>query len=153
MTRKNLLKDKKGVAEIITTVLIILLSITAISMLSLLFTNFYKEIDLSPKTSCIFLKIDIPIRINKACYNSVTEDIEISLSKLADIDINDIKFILSKEKESKIWSCGSGCDTCSIIKNGESRKYFLSVVGLEKQERVAISSSECIFTEKEIIDC
>lgn len=157
MTRKNLLKNKKGVAEIITTVLMILLSITAIFMLSSLFTNFYKEINLSPKTNCITLKIDTPIRINKACYNSVTENIEISLSKLADVHINDIKFILSKKEESKIWSCGSGCDTCSIIENGESRKYFLSVIGFGKQDKVAISSSEssseCILTEEEIVDC
>ena len=153
MENKNLLKNKKGIAEFITIGLMIVLSVAAIYMLSLLFNNIYKEINLSPKVNCINLKIDIPIRIYKACYNQVTEDVEVNLIRLGDFNIDDIKFILTKGGENKLWSCGLSCGTCSVLEKGDSRKYFLSVVGLGKQEKVAISYSNCIFAEQEIVNC
>lgn len=64
-----------------------------------------------------------------------------------------MKFILTKEGENKLWSCGLSCGTCSVLEKGGSRKYFLSVIGLEKQEKVSLSYSNCIFAEQEIVNC
>ena len=149
---KNLLENKKGVSEIISIVSMTLIVIASITVIYIFFIN-YIEVNLSPEFNCFDLKITPPIRIYKACYNQETEDVEVDLIRLGDFNIDDIKFILTKEGENKLWSCGLSCGTCSVLEKGDSRKYFLSVAGLGKQEKVALSYFNCIFAEQEIVDC
>ena len=83
------IKNKKAVSQVVTTMLIIMLTISAVAIIGFAINNSIKnQLALSPKTSCLEMQFSPPIKIEKACYNLNTNDTELT--------INQVKFFLEK---------------------------------------------------------
>ena len=121
-------------------------------MLSVYLINFTK-LSLSPEASCFDLSVNKAIKINSACYNEDSKDVVVSLFRLDNFGIKEIKFIISKQGESKVWSCGLSCGTCSVLEQGNFKEYFLNAEGFENPDIIELSSFDCIIDSKDIQVC
>ena len=87
----KIIKNKKALSQIIATILILIITIIAFSVLSIIIINTTKTVSLSPQLSCFNLKTKQILSIEKVCYNQQTHDIEISINrKIDEVKINEI---------------------------------------------------------------
>ena len=119
--------NKKGMSNLVVTVLLILISITSIAAISTLIIKISKApLDLSP-AQCISAKSKLIVDISRACYDNVENNIEIKISrKVSDINFDSLEFSIHyDDKSSRVWKCGEGCNTCLLldeihtVKNGK----------------------------------
>lgn len=145
----QIIKNKKAISGVVSSVIIILAGITAIALLS---TYIINTISLSPQYSCTELQINEPISIKKSCYNRQTNDVELTLSrKLNDIKINSLGFsLLDGEEESK-WLCSETCGNCNIPKAGSTKTYYFS--SNVKPNKIIISADSCALASSDVENC
>ena len=142
------MKNKKALSTIIATTIIILISLVAITMLWMSVKKLTERVTLSPEISCLDIKFDAPITIKSLCYNSETQKIETELKRnIEDIKINSI-YLLSDASE---WRCGVECQQCILLKQGETKKYFLD--SEQKPKEITLKIENCIIETKDIISC
>ena len=97
------MRNKKGVSEVIASVLLIMLAVVAVLILAAFFTPFVKD-NLSESTRCkdVISGVTILPEKEKTCYNSVSSRTNISIRR-GNVDIDGIYFaadnILENEKE------------------------------------------------------
>ena len=152
--------NKKGITEIITIILLVILSIAGV----LIIWSVTREIVLkspSQLTSCIDF---FSFSIDKACYLN-KDEIKITIKrKFKNINVNKIKFEFYPS--NALWEIsGEKCldvrlenkkygEYCDIVDNLESISYIFKVSDLEIQEKVfvAVEGNEiiCEIGEKEI---
>lgn len=146
--RGKLIKNKKAISSIIATLIIILVSLVAVSMLWITFNNFANEIKMSPEINCFDIKIQPPITINSVCYNSENKQIEVELKRnFNEIQINSLKLIT----ETREWQCSSACGNCIILNSGETKKYFLDEQTQPKE--ITLQIEDCIIETKNVGSC
>ena len=139
--------NKKALSDVISTILIILLSIALIGVFWNLILGLIDNPSLSPETSCPIILSKNPISIQKACYNS--NQIELTLSRnLNNIKINSFGFIIDEEKA---FSCGNQCGECYILDEGSSKTYYIP--SEETPNTISLQLNGCLIKEKEIESC
>mgnify|MGYP001558225401 CR=1 FL=1 len=107
----------------------------------------------SPELSCADLQELSIIELENACYNSLTDDIELIISrKQFDIIIDSLTFVINGDSESS-WTCGNSCGGCNILEQGEKKTYYFSPLNPEKQEIARLYISSCELGEIKINDC
>ena len=144
-----MIKNKKALSNIIATLIIISISLLAIALIWNIFNNLAKEIKMSPEINCFDIKIQPPIKINSACYNSENKQIEIELKRnFNEIQINSIS--ISSDSNSE-WQCSSTCGNCIILNSGEIKTYFLNEETQPKE--IILQIEDCIIEIKNIGDC
>jgi hypothetical protein len=139
------LLNRKGVSNLIATMLIILLSIASVGLLWVYVTNTIKPA-LSPENSCFDFGINPPVKIDSACFNPESENIEIKLTRSFDsTTLNNLNFIINSNSFSNSWSCSNACNTCSILNKGESKKYYFNFDSNNTQNlKVYVQSGNCL---------
>ena len=143
-----LTKNKKALSNIIASLILILLSIVAVSMLWTTFNNFATRIQMSPEINCFDIKIQPPIKINSACYNEERKQLEVELKRnLEELQINSLELITETEE----WKCSSACGNCIILNTGETKTYFLDEE--TKPKEIILKINECIIETKSIGNC
>ena len=143
--------NKKAISDIISNVLIILLSIASIIAVYSLVNNLLDSPALSPEYSCPVLQFKSPVKIYASCFNEKTNDIEITLKKSSEkLQISSMGFILTSDDGSETFSCGSRCSSCQI-QNENLKTYFLRGNGNEKTASLKINS--CIIETRKISRC
>ena len=141
-------KNKKAISTIIATTIIILISLVAVTMLWSSVKKLTETVTLSPEISCFDTKIAPPITIKSACYNSETQKIETELKRnIEDIKINSM-YLLSASNE---WQCGIKCSNCIILKQGETKRYFLD--SGQKPKELTLKIENCIIETKDVGSC
>ncbi len=148
--------NKKALSGIVVTLLIILLAIVSISILSINVNKFIKSsVNLSPRISCLEMQSSNAIKIESSCLNSETNEIELTLKRsVSDFEISRLDFTLSSNTESSSWCCGSpDCPYCSVLKDGESKKYLFFLDEEESPNSAIVSIDACELDKKIISQC
>lgn len=146
--RENFIKNKKALSNIIASLILILLSLVAVSMLWVTFNNLSTKIQMSPEINCFDIKIQPPIKINSACFNSEKNQIEIELKRnLEELQINSLGLIT----ETGEWKCSSSCGNCVILNEGETKTYFLEAE--TKPKEIIFKINECVVETESVGDC
>lgn len=143
--------NKKAVSGVITTIILLLLVVVLVGVLSISVINLINQISLAPESSCPILKSKNLMKIQEACYNDLTNDLEITIRRNNDksVFIENIEFIINNN-ESEIWQCGNACGTCNLPKPGTTRKYFFES---SKEKSIILRANNCLLEEKEITSC
>lgn len=155
MNFKIINKNKKALSTIIATMMIILLSLVAISTIWITISSLINTVQYSPEFSCQDFTIQPPIRINKACFNLTTEDAEITLKRNIDnFEIQKLIFIMQSSTQSSEWCCGlPNCPQCQVLKPGTTQNYLFDFTEQNIPNKVALKIGECFIEEKEIGEC
>mgnify|MGYP004215424657 CR=1 FL=1 len=142
-----MIKNKKALSNIISTVIIILLSMVAVTVLSASVLNLVKNPSLSPEYSCPTLQFKSLLKIDNTCYNQATGETEVTLKRSLDesLSINNMQFSI----DSEIWECGESCGVCNILNPGNTQTYYFETLG----SRVEIITNNCVLDVKEIGAC
>jgi hypothetical protein len=137
--------NKKGLSNLIASVLITLLSIAAIATLSTQIFSLVNSPSLSPETSCPILLSKQPIQIIKTCYNTETEETEITLTRNnPNIGVSSLNFLLDEES----FSCTESCGTCQILQTGTEKYYFD-----KDASQLTLFVNNCFAIQKTIENC
>ena len=145
-------KSKRSLSTVVATLIILLLSITAITIIWTAVKNLISpEMLLAPK-SCIDFQINSPYELGKICYNSEKKEVELNLlKKYGKYEITDVFFIVNEEPESTEWRCGSQCQNCKLPETS-SKDYFLSPIE-QKPKSLTLKINNCILETKNIGEC
>lgn len=146
--KNKLIKNKRALSNIIASLIIILLSLVAVSAIWITVNNLTKQVSLSPEINCFNTKIQPPIKINSACYNEEKNQIEIELKRnLEELQITALELIT----EAGEWKCSSTCGNCIILNSGETKTYFLDEKS--KSKEITLKINECVIETKNVGDC
>lgn len=143
------MKNKKALAPIVATLVIILLTLIAISIVWITIKELTKDVALSPEMNCLDVKIQPPIKINSACYNSEKKQINLELKR--NLEKIPIESILVSSDTNSEWRCSSSCGNCIILSEGEAKTYFLDEE--TKPNEIILKINQCEIETKEITDC
>ena len=137
--------NKKGVSDIISTVLILVLTIAVIGTLANQIFHVINSPALSPESSCPVLSSKNIAQIIKACYNSETLETEITLDKNnQNIKIKSLSFLLDETP----FSCGNNCGTCQILQE-ETQTYYFN----KEAKQLSLFVNNCFIEQKAIKNC
>lgn len=142
------MRNIRALSEVIGIVLMVVVGLSLAATASVLINSIIKQASLSPEVSCLDMQIKNALSIEKACYNQISKDAEITI-KASNIEIKDLNFIITK-KESKTFSC-TNCNNCVILKNGETKTYYFQY--MDMPEKIAIIANGCFIEEKNIANC
>ncbi|MBI2451562.1 hypothetical protein HYV50_00620 [Candidatus Pacearchaeota archaeon] len=148
--------NKKGLAEIVITLSLVLIIIAAAF---LLYNTLIKPIGtktLSPEFNCIDLQIKNPITINNVCFSQETNETEATLTRSSEnININSLTFIISYENSESSWICENtnSCPGCEILAPGTTKTYFFSEESSKNPKTLSLYYYTCKLGEKNIVKC
>ena len=105
-------KDRKGISSLVSTVLLILISITAVALIATMILTLSKtSLDLSPG-ECISAQSKSVVAIIDSCYDSDSNNLEIQVRRsTSELDYEELKFqIFFENGEGNTWYCGGDCN-------------------------------------------
>lgn len=144
---------RKGMANILAVLLLILLGIAAVILLGFYIYKTLNNPVLAPAFNCLELQLERKISLQGACYDSEKGDVVLNVRRLGDgLQVDRIYFVLGLEDgRRKRYCCGGECESCDILEDGSSEDYYLEGEGLERE--VALEVFGCEIDEKEIKSC
>ncbi len=138
--------NKKGVSDLISNVLIILLVVTLIGTISSQIFQLVKSPTLSPEKNCPLLISKNILHVQNVCFNELTQETEITLRRnVGNVIIEDISFNLDGE----IYSCGNLCGSCQILQEKELKIYYFN----ENKQEASILLNGCLIEKKKVMKC
>lgn len=159
-TINNIKINKKAISQVIITVFLIMISVTAITILGILVNKTIKNAQFSPQVSCLEMQTSLQpvIKIEKVCYNNNSNDAEITIRRNVDdkMQINSLIFILDSNLGRNSFSCGNSCGNCQILNLGSKKTYYLNNLKNNQEQKltkVTIKVDNCIIETKSIVDC
>ncbi len=131
--------NKKGISEIFSTVLIVGMSIVALTLLTTFIFGILEvtKTQLAPATECISAQT----KIEGACVDKTKSDLRIKI-KISEEGINNLAFSIISKGSAKSYYCGEKCGVSCTIPPG---------VGQTKTLHLPINSSESIPEEVTLI--
>ena len=139
--------SKKALSEIVSTVLIIFISLAAITLVFIAVKDITQKVQFSPEKLCL----SQPMEIKNTCYNSLTSDLQVTITRnnLEQEMISSFIFLVDSNQETLSWQCGN-CNYCKVLDSGE-KTYYISLD--KKPDKVSIKLDSCILDTKNIQDC
>lgn len=129
---------RKGLSDVVFLAIMLLISLAIISLISLSLSNFLKP-SLSPEFSCLDYQLDSPLEIQQICYNSETNQVELSLTRaLNSPNLESFTILLSEHS----YVCGEQCGSCTIPLAGETKKLYLETEEVSTDATIKIK--ECV---------
>lgn len=146
----DLIINKKGLVDVVSTVLIILLSFVSVALLFLVVKEFISQPAFSPE-NCVNTGIRPGIEIQRVCYNPSSDETEVTLKRDVDSsNISSLGFKFSNSGNYTNFVCGKGCGKCFILNAGETNKYYFSLKG---SDSFTLSVNGCVIEKKGIGNC
>jgi hypothetical protein len=144
------LNNKRGFADIVAMVFVILISISSIFLLIGIVGNISKE-QLSPALECNSYQALPPVKILQSCISNEGE-VQVTLNRnFETIKISKLNFALNSGTESTKYECGLSCgENCIILNPGETKKYYFTLPSSTSPDKLIISIDNCFIGEKEI---
>lgn len=143
--------NKKGLSSVISTLVIILVAICAISIIALYLNSTITKPFLSPENNCLNSKLNPSLSIKDICYNDKTKDLEIKINRnLNDKSISQIIFTINSNSGTKNWQCSNSCGDCDILDKGSTKTYYLALDSLENQTSISLGENSCLLETKNI---
>ena len=137
--------NKKGISGVVATVLLILLSMAAVGIIWAVISQFAKSPQLSPEVSCVNFQYGTTAYIERACYDSTKNEVEITIKRgiASEFDIQSLGFVIYSDKDSASWRCDKNCLDCKIADLGNRKTYYFDVSGLGKPGSAALMANSC----------
>ena len=153
MKRTSILKNKKALSDIIANLLLILLGILAAGIVFSVVVNKIQP-SLSPQISCLDLKLEQQLTIQKACYNQTNSQIELILKrKPKNTEINSIDFAINYNSGSEDFSCGENCINCRLQNPSSTKTYYFTSTTNTKPNSITLLVEDCILETKDVNEC
>ena len=146
--------NKKGLSSVIATVLILLITVAAFTILSASVLKLVRDPSLSPKFSCFDLQFNRAVTVKSACYNQTSKEAEIVLQRFIDKDLEvpSLKFVINSDSHSSSWDCSNSCSNCRILDAGRVKKYYFPISNLGTNGKVSITAPNCLLDSKVILE-
>lgn len=150
---KKQVKNKKGISHTAATVILIFVSVVAIVTFYAALRTLLENPAVSEKISCLAMQSSKALSIESACYNKTTKDISILIKRSQEeFEMASVSFVLAGETSSESWNCGPGCNNCDILKEGDSKIYYLALSPQMQNQSASISvlaNKNCLIDRKE----
>ena len=141
--------NKKALSNIVASLVIILLSLVAVSTIWVTTKKLIDNVALSPEIDCLDIKIQPPIKINSVCYDSINKQIKVELKRnFQELQINSISILSNSGLE---WKCSSTCGNCLILNSGETKTYLLNEE--TQPAKITLAIEDCIIETKNVGNC
>jgi hypothetical protein len=139
--------NKLAMGNLLSTISIVLLTIIATSLIGVYTNQVLNQASLSPQLSCIEMQSSSLLKIQRACYNVQSKDIEATLKRsIKDTFLPSLTFTT----DSNSWFCSDSCGNCEILEIGNTKTYFLAS---ERTNSLAVHVDGCVLDSREITDC
>ena len=132
--------NKKALSNVITTVLLILIGISAASIIAY---NIFPIIDLSPEILCTEMQLKPPVVIDSVEFDSESRDLKVNLKRSFNSELYSLDFKVITDKESFDFACTQSCENCIILEEGSTSEYYFSIPEEQNPNRIILSVSEC----------
>jgi len=143
--------NKKGISNVIATVVLIALSVVAVLLIVAPVNNILLAPSIYEEKSCLDMQLDQTIKIKEACLNS--PDIELTIERdLSQTQIASITFLLSGEK-TETWFCNEDCPNSEILGIGQIKTYYLSPDNSPIDKKLTILIGDCQIDSATINNC
>ena len=122
------IKNKKGLSDVVATVIFISLIIASISLFVPSVIKLAKSPgeQLSPFASCIEMQTS-PSTIENARYNEQTGTLEVTVQRSPINELQSFTFILQKDTGSSSFTCGPTCGgACNMQNPGQEKTFYFS---------------------------
>ncbi len=142
--------NRRGVSNLVAAVVLILVGIVSVTIVFISLNSFAAK--LSPQLSCTELEIKNSLRIESACYNSLSNEIEIIVDRGIQDDVSIVR--LEFTGAGLDWLCGGSCSSdCNVLETGSSKKYYLSLEGRSLPEEIVLAVNGCSLVSSKIDIC
>jgi len=140
--------NRKGISNIVGTVILVMLSLTAVTMVWQMTLTLIDPVQFAPALNC--LEAQGKIDLKNACFNG--EDIEITIEKsLTEIEMINLEFIIGDDERT--YSCGNSCGSCEILNEGEVKKYLFGPYSSIPTGEVLVHVDGCELDRVDIVTC
>ena len=143
--------NKKAVSEVISTVLIILVSVLGITVLSVFIYSQINSLQYSPRSSCLNLQVSKPIFLAGACFDSAKKEIQVNVARKLGTEVTSLDFSVKSSEGSANWCCGEECTNCLIPEDGKTKTYFLE--GNSEDKEISLLIDSCVIDTIKITNC
>ena len=143
-----MMKNKRGLSDIIAVSLIILVSVTATTFLFMALNE--ATLQLEPMANCALLSLEVPklLTIKEVCLLE-SETLSVTLERpFTSSDFSTIGFSISGAGPSAEFICGSTCGNCPILSPGTLENYNLGLDSGINPEFITISVDGCAIDSK-----
>jgi hypothetical protein len=151
------IKNKKATSSTISSIILIILVISTVSFIgyTLLKTIPTDTVLQTSPTRCVELQTHNLLKIENACYNTESHEIEITIQRqiLAEEKIEALLFKIHSASEESSWQCSSECSNCEILEPGTVKKYYFANDETQIPETIELYSDGCKIAEQKIEAC
>ena len=138
--------NKKGISQVISLSIFILLVFVSVGILWSSIKPL--TLNLSPQFNCQQLQLEPvrPLTINKACFNSGTNNVELTITRsaLTNIEFNTIDFTITlSNRENLNYYCGADCGNARILGPGETMTYFFGIGSDAEFQDITVGINNC----------
>ena len=125
----GLVSGRRGVAGVVVTILMVLITITSVTLVGGFILNFVKNPGLSPAIDCFNTQLESGIVLERACYNAELDEVEVKVARSLDEDLALEEFVLivTGTEDSASWACGQSCGSCDMLASGETKTFSFSL--------------------------
>lgn len=148
------LMNRKGLAEVILLVLIILLSLAAVTIFSASLLGPARQ--LSPQFSCTELRLNQPFQLEESCFDQEKGKINAKVKKsFSGSGIDELTFKASNSNgELEEWSCGADqCSQCIVQQEGSVKAYTLPGLTMADPTLLILEVGECTLNSVDLKPC
>jgi hypothetical protein len=134
----------------------VLISITAVTLVGGFILNFVKNPGLSPAIDCFNMQLESGLVIERACYNSELDEVEVKVARSLDDDLEMDEFVLivTGTENSASWACGRSCGSCDMLASGEAKTFSFSLDDdFGELESIGVRVGTCGVEEKTLKEC
>lgn len=151
---RNITLANRGMSNLVSALAIMVVSMILAISLGAAITSL-SRLSLSPALSCTQLQINSPIALSSVCYDSSSAELRATISRNLGADVSQFELSLIDGAQNKKFSCTESCGTCTILGEGSTRQYIMSVpeLNLENRPTASISSKGCALGTKTIKPC
>jgi len=143
--------NKKGLAQVVTVMSLILLTTVATIIIATQVTNLLNRsgVQLSADINCLDYQSSLVVQIRKACYNIEDSYIELSLErKISSLDIPKIDFAIEVDGERERYTT-QNCLNCNVLNVGATKTYYIPWEDFEEGKAI-VHIDSCRLDEMEI---
>ena len=141
--------NKKGISEIFSVVLIVGMSIVALTLLTTFLFGILGETktQLAPVVSCLTLQS----KIVSACSSDGNLELEV-LREISDDEISSFKFLIESSGKRESIYCGKDCGSCNIQGIGQTKKFYFNSEYVPG-EITLFANEKCNLGTKKVVAC
>jgi len=146
--------SSKGINNIVTSVVIIAIALSAIAILFPIILDAIRGPLLSPQVKCSEIVFGRAAEIESACYDAEKSTYNIKIKRpLSSVEIDSLTFLISNGEKSKRWQCSNSCGNCVLQKPGGTKFYHIYSNEPMQNAELSLYAGECIMGREEVMPC